>query len=137
MDRPGTDPPIATNAPPVRCFQQTGDPCRPVCGELAQWYRPGSSWFAAAYFCDPHHLASDLPIPDEHVFRRVRILCDVTFAGVSTNAPLAQLEAVARLEQCIGNAGGRLEVCGVRSLMVQSGTQAHARLTIADRESLE
>lgn len=85
--------------------------------------RPGRDWFGTEYFCQRHAAPGDQLIPDDHVFRRVRVFCDVYFAGVAVSAPMSHTEAVARLEQVVRDAGGALEVHEVRSHIVRSAPQ--------------
>jgi hypothetical protein len=85
--------------------------------------RPGRDWFGTEYFCEQHAAPGDQPIPVEHTFRRVRVFCDVYFAGVAVSAPVSQTEAVARLEAAVRAAGGAIEVHEVRSHVVRSVPQ--------------
>ena len=111
--------PRCTIAPPLRCCARLEQHPRRICGELARWKRPGNYWFATQFFCDAHRETSDLAIAGERIFRRVRITCDVLMAGVDVNPPIAQTEALARLEQAVQAAGGLLDVEAVRSSVVK------------------
>ncbi len=106
-------------APPLRCCQRVGSSPARICGELARWQRPGNYWFATEYFCDEHRAPTDTEIAGERIFRRVRVTCDVLFAAVDVNAPIAQTEALARLEQAVQAAGGVLDVERVISNVVK------------------
>jgi|GEM_PF-3598146 len=129
--------PAVAIAPPPRCYHRLESPAGGICGELARWLRPGRDWFAVSYFCDAHRLDGDQLVPVEHVFRRVRVLADLLITGVATNAPLAQTEAVARLEAAIRAAGGVLDVHGVRSYMVRSAAVPGGGLAFATSDAPE
>ena len=120
-------------APPPRCFSRGIDRCGPVCGELASHMRRGRDWFNTEYFCGQHAAPGDEPIPPEHIFRRVRVFCDVYFAGVAVSAPVSHTEAVARLEAAVRAAGGAIEVHEVRSHVVQSAPQTGPGLALTGR----
>ncbi len=110
--------------PPLRCCAQVdGRPGR-VCGELATAKRPSTHWFDARFFCDKHRSPSDEPIAGDQVVRRVRLTCDVLLAGVTSSAPGAQAEAVARLEAAVRAIGGVLEVDRVHSTFGRYPAQA-------------
>lgn len=104
----------------MRCYFRHGNLDRPICGELARWERPGRDWFAAEYFCDAHRGPADIGIPGEHVLRRVRINVDVLLAGCAVNAPLAHVEALAKLEAAVRSVGGCLDVNHIGSHVVKS-----------------
>lgn len=127
MDDAPPNVPTCSIAPPPRCHYR--DELHPgyVCGELATCVRPGRDWFNPEYFCDRHKQPADVPIPAEHVFRRVVLEVKVLFAGTHINAPIAQAEAVARLERAVVAIGGLVEVEGARSYVVKSPAQTPPR----------
>jgi hypothetical protein len=89
------------------------------CGAPATSKRPGSQWFAEQFFCAAHAQPIDVPIAGERVFRRVRLSADVLFAAVDANPPMAQAEALERLERAIEAVGGLLDVSRVTSGFVR------------------
>jgi hypothetical protein len=132
---PHTTAPAVAIAPPVRCFYRGNHGCGSVCGQLATHARPGRDWFGTEYFCEQHSVPGDAPIQPEHVFRRVRIFCDVLFAGVSTAAPMSHAEAVGRLEAAVREAGGALDVHEVRSHIVRTVGQLATGPQLAEQGS--
>lgn len=112
--------PAVAIAPPMRCYARVENCAGPICGELAAWVRPGRDWFNPEYFCEQHRAPGDVAIGSEHVLRRVRINVDILIAGTSTNAPMAHVEAVARLELAVRKLGGVVDVNAVTSHVVKS-----------------
>jgi len=123
-NRGGHDPyahaPAVALCPPPRCFHPVPFSNLQLCGELARWERPGNHWFETQYFCDVHRRSSDVPIPDVHLFRRVRVNVDVMFAAVHVHAPIAHTEVIARLHAAVTAYGGLLDINAVRSDVVKS-----------------
>jgi hypothetical protein len=117
-------------SPPARCFYRGGDDHGTVCGELAQYVRPGAEWFRTIYFCEAHHGPSDLEIPPVHPIRRVRINAILLFSAASLNQPIAHTEALARLEAAVQYAGGLLDVEDVNSTWGKSSPPARVGKTI-------
>jgi hypothetical protein len=112
--------PALAIAPPARCYYRGETRLGTICGELANWLRPGRDWFTCAYFCDAHRGPSDLPIPAEHAIRRVRVNAAMLFAAACQNATIAHTEALARLEAAVQHAGGLLDVQDVTSTFGKS-----------------
>jgi hypothetical protein len=67
------------------------------------------------FFCELHRQPGDVPIAPPFIFRRVAVTLEVLFAGTSSNATLAQIEAVSRLEQAVQAAGGVINLHSARS----------------------
>lgn len=109
--------------PPVRCCQLLEDPSPHYCGELAAVVRPGPTYWFDEFFCLAHGLSSDVAIAELQPFRRVHLVVDVYFAAVSVAPGLAHTEAVARLEQAVGDAGGVVSVQAVRSTVGRDGVR--------------
>ena len=96
--------------PRLRCCQPKFDPARVICGEPARWRRPAPAGTVDCYFCPEHAAHGDVPIAGVTLFRRVQIVAEVTFAGVSAMPALARAEALARLERAVEEAGGMLNL---------------------------
>jgi len=90
---------------PMRCYHLVGPSRLAVCGEIASWMRPAASSFDATYFCDRHHVAGDVPLPESYVFRRVNISAQLLIASAARSAIDAQVEAIAKLDQALAAAG--------------------------------
>jgi hypothetical protein len=111
--------PQCTIGPPLRCcYRDVGRPGG-FCGDLAVAKRPGSLYFAPLYFCGVHRLPADVPIAGERVFRRVRLSLDVLLAAIDPAAPVAQAEALERLELAVKALGGEMDVLRVTSSFVR------------------
>lgn len=95
--------------PPPRCFTSVGSSPARKCGELATKRRHGGRWFGDSFHCDEHAHETDLDISGDFVIRRVRVVCEILFAGVDELEGVAQREAVARLAAAIAAAGGVLD----------------------------
>ena len=121
-----SDAPLVLICPPMRCHQAIGGRPRLWCGDPASWQRPGNAMFPTAYFCEAHHQSSDIPLPAELTFRRVRVQLDVILCGTSAARGEAQAEAVARLEAAIAALGGVVSLQTVSSAWVRARPQAHA-----------
>jgi hypothetical protein len=119
MRNPLDNLPTCAIRPPARCYQEVGGSELAICGRIAKWKRPGSAFFEDEYFCDEHHNSGDVLITGAHAIRRVRLSVDVLLAGVNTAAPIAQTEAVARIEAAVRTIGGVLDIHGVRSSIVR------------------
>ena len=111
--------PLASLCPPLRCYHQVGELRTATCSELAFWKRPGSNWFADAFFCDAHAEPTDVAIVGVQAVRRVHLTVDVYLAGTSIAAPLSQAEALARLGDAVAGIGGLLDTQRVLSTVVK------------------
>jgi hypothetical protein len=111
--------PVATICPPLRCYHQVGELRTATCAALARWKRPGSTWFADAFFCDAHGEATDVAIVGVQAVRRVHLTVDVYLAGTSIAAPLSQAEALARVNDAVAGIGGLVDTQRVLSTVVQ------------------
>lgn len=107
--------------PPHRCHQQVGGRPQAFCGCGAAWLRAGNALFDDAYFCDAHHSAIDVPIPETTIVNRVRIRGHVLLAGVSPLAREARAEAIERLQSALAAVGAVLQVEDVSSSLVRYG----------------
>lgn len=116
-------PPFAI-VPPIRCCELVDGVRRVFCSELAVVRRPGATYWFDEFFCLEHAAPSDVPIEREPTFRRVHLVCDVYFAGVSVQPAIAQTEAVARLEAAVREFGGLVTVQAARST-IGRGTAPH------------
>lgn len=131
MSSPLSHVPAVAIAPPARCYFRLGDSSSTICGNFARWLRPGNHWFDPEYFCDLHRASSDIAIPSEWVFRRVRFELEVLITAAALNPSPAHTEALARLDAAVKAAGGVLDVHGVRSSVVRACPQAPAARQIA------
>lgn len=64
-----------------------------------------------------------MAIASEHVFRRFTLSAEIYLAGAAINAPVAQLEAMTRLEKALREIGAICEVINVRNAVVRSWPQ--------------
>src|SRR4051794_35032843 len=101
--------PAFTIKPAPRCFTSVGSSRTGKCGELATRRRHGNRWFRDTFHCDKHAHETDALINGDLVIRRVRVTCDILFAGVDEMAEAAQREAAARLAAAIEALGGVLD----------------------------
>jgi hypothetical protein len=124
MSTPRVELPAVVNAPPPRCYHRSDPFSSTPCGELARWQRPGRDWFCTEYFCDAHRGPADTAIAAEHVFRRFTLSVELYISGAAINAPVAQHEAMSRLESAMRSIGAICEVINVRNSMVRSWPQA-------------
>lgn len=85
--------------------------------------RPASDWFATEYFCDAHRVGTDVELPPEHAFRRVRVTIEVFLAGAGRNAPVSHIEAARRIEDALTAIGAVVDIGAVRSSLVRSWPQ--------------
>lgn len=103
--------------PPLRCCAPLeGSPIH-VCGELATSKREGVRWIDDRYFCEAHAVETDVDLRGELAIRVVRVKCDVLIAGTNIQAPVAQTEAVGRLEAAALAIGALLDVLSVTSTL--------------------
>lgn len=103
--------------PPLRCYEITNSLTGARCGDPAVFTRPAAHGQARGFFCREHSLAGDEQIRDDAVFRRVSITVDVLFSGVSWDRSKAQSEALSRLERCVAEAGGVINLHSCHSAM--------------------
>ena len=68
-----------------------------------------------ALICDGHRETGDTPIAGPLVVRRVSLVAEVLFCAVTPFQNLSQREAVTRLEQAVGMAGGVVNLVSVTS----------------------
>ncbi len=85
------------------------------CGDLAPWVVLDIHGTPIAFFCNRHRPKGAVAVPASVVFRRVSVVACVDLAGVSMHPPLAQAEALCRLERAIDSVGGRLSLRSVSS----------------------
>lgn len=111
------DTPTFYVRPRLRCHQELGPPRVVFCASPARWLRSTLRDRYLGYFCDEHRLPSDVPVPDEFYFRRVRLVAEVTFAGVSLDPDWAEQEAVEQLQDAVAAAGGLVGTCVARSVV--------------------
>lgn len=113
------DAPVVLIAPQMRCgYRERGEGAA-WCGRLAVSFRPGEWWELPTFRCGRHAAATDLPLPTELAFRRVRLMAQVDFAGVVFRREQAQTEAIARLELAVADAGGLLSNVSPTSAIVR------------------
>jgi hypothetical protein len=80
------------------------------------------------YYCDRHRRPTDEPIAAEPLIRRVSVTLEVLFAAVNwLPGPGPQLEALARLETAVEEAGGVINLHAVNSVMGRCAGLAVAR----------
>ena len=99
----------------MRCQERVGNSPARFCGELAPWFRRGNDWFADGFFCNRHRHETDVPLPPELVFRRVRLMAIADFAAITPIRSIAQVEAAAVLMAAVERAGGVVSVQQVSS----------------------
>jgi hypothetical protein len=107
--------PVFGHTPPPRCCKPVEISPRRLCGTIARFRREQPYFFHDAYYCETHRLAGDISIDGEFKLRRVRITCDIFFAGVDVTAAGSQAEAVAALDAAVTAVGGMLDISRVRS----------------------
>ena len=81
----------------------------------------GACWIEDAFFCDECKPANAVELPDDLLIRRVNVLCHVFLAGVSIQAPLAEREALARIQQALEPLGA---VIGTETVISTIGRYA-------------
>lgn len=103
--------------PPLRCSMPLGPSDRGWCGAAAVSMTVAESPWRVQYFCASHAHLADQPLVGPFVFRRVSLVCEVQFAGVTLVWGPAQAEALARLEAVVSQAGGLLNLTSVTSVL--------------------
>jgi hypothetical protein len=106
---------LFTVLPPLRCCFYLNLPGRSFCGERAVLFRPTDAFGRGAFFCRAHADATDQAIVADVLVRRVRVLADAVFAGVSMVRQDAHSEAIDQLEAAIKARGGLLNLHSVTS----------------------
>lgn len=101
--------------PPLRCCFELQSSPRKFCGERAQWFRPADAFGRGAFFCRKHRDETDQVLGADVLVRRVRVLADAIFAGVSMVRQDAHTEALDQLEAAIAARGGLLNLHSVTS----------------------
>ncbi len=116
---PAEHVPLVQHTPSLRCFQTREKDRYAICGELAQWRRPGNHWFDDEYFCEAHRSPIDVPIAGELVVRRVKVTADIFLSGASMADPFARAEALKRLSDAVAVLGAVVDVTWIRSSVVR------------------
>ena len=112
---PMADIPTFTVLPPLRCFDPVGNSLDLACAAEARWMRRSGDGSLPAFYCDGHREPGDTPIAGPLVVRRVSLVAEVLFCAVTPFQNGSQTEAVTRLEQAVGMAGGLLNLVSVTS----------------------
>jgi hypothetical protein len=107
--------PSFATPPPPRCFAPTGNPERPICGELAPWRSPFPTSGEVSCRCDVHRLPTDEPIVGEQLQRRIRVSLVVDLAGTAYRPEDAKAEAVERLYRAVADIGGVMNLLDASS----------------------
>lgn len=103
--------------PPLRCYHRLADRPGLICAELAVRFRPECNGDEGAFFCAAHARPTDTAIPDAAAFRRVSVMLEVCFSGVSLLEAVAHAEALDRLERAVAAAGGVINLHACRSVV--------------------
>lgn len=82
---------------------------------------PGAA--APQFFCAYHASPTDELITDEAIFRLVSVTMEVRLCGVGESPGIAHSEALGRLEQAIGVAGGVINLHACRSMLARAEPQ--------------
>jgi hypothetical protein len=105
-----SDIPEFTVLPPLRCSMPFAGAAHVWCGDRALWMHVGESPLRTQFFCERHHGDRDVPILGEIVLRRVSLVVEVLFAGVTFVPGPAHAEALSQLEAAVDLAGGILNL---------------------------
>lgn len=128
-----SDAPLIIAAPPLRCGHRDRKLGSQFCARPAVSFRSGSPWELPEYHCARHAGGTDVPLPLERVFRRVRLMAHVDFAAVSARVTLAESEAMSRLERAVIDAGGLLTNVHAGSAVVRHRPQGLETVANGDR----
>lgn len=118
------DSPLFLIRPPLRCAARSSVRPGQACANRAEWQRREQLAAGAGFFCSAHRAPGDEPIAPDAPFRQVTVIADVIFAGVETDGPAAEAEALERLEHAVTEAGGTISLHSVRSVIGRQRTPA-------------
>lgn len=99
--------------PQLRCCKPGREFSAGVCGDGARWQAHPAELPFPLFFCDLHKPPTATAIAEIVTLRRVKLIMEVYFCGVSHAAPASHTEAYDRLEtECrrLGAAAGLLQV---------------------------